>query len=431
MEIISSEEVLQLWKKTNRPTGVYIHSAFCKEQCSYCVFKGTIFNKHKWRQYYDQYLPNMLKFYNDTLSSLDINGYYFGGGTPSLMTPDEMSNIFDLIPNFKSQKNKLMEMHVVDWNKEQLNLLKEYNFNIVTVCVQTFDRDALKKSKRRVPKDTDIVCEHIRYANSIGLNTNSDLMYLETGDTGADISRLIDDMQILADNKISEMSISTIFDISAGSEAKYDNITTAAVELFLDKNPEYALYSHFRGPNVGINIPINYKLPGDEFARCLVLRMFRKDKDVHELYHWLPQLEEMDKFKKPLNPDYNTLGIGSYDNHKYTFSTIEDKIEYVEIGDLVHPKFYVLYDNSKYTTKDMIADFYDDIQEHVGDPPNGVTFSFSTQISAKDVFVSTKEVRRELLIGIEKTNSETFAIREWEDKLGKAWPILEQKWIFI
>ena len=60
----------------------------------------------------------------------------------------------------------------------------------------------------------------------------------------------------------------------------------------------------------------------------------------------------------------------------------------------------------------MIADFYDDIQEHVGDPPNGVTFSFSTQISAKDVFVSTKEVRRELLIGIEKTNSETFAIRE-------------------
>jgi len=43
-------------------------------------------------------------------------------------------------------------MHVCDWNKEQLDVLREYNFNNVMVCVQTFDRDALKKYKRRVPE---------------------------------------------------------------------------------------------------------------------------------------------------------------------------------------------------------------------------------------------------------------------------------------
>jgi len=148
IEKISGQEILDLWKTTQQPTGVYIHSAFCKEQCTYCNFKGTIFNKDKWKQYYGEYLPKMIEFYGDILSSPQINGYFFGGGTPSLMSPSEMRNLFDLIPNFKSQKNKVMEMHVCDWNKEQLDVLREYNFNIVIVCIQTFDRDALKKYKR-------------------------------------------------------------------------------------------------------------------------------------------------------------------------------------------------------------------------------------------------------------------------------------------
>jgi len=181
IEKISGQEILDLWKTTQHSTEVYIHSPFCKEQCTYCTFKGTIFNKNIYKQYYEEYLPKMIEFYNDILSSPQINGYFFGGGTPTLMSPSEMRNLFDLIPNFKSTKNKLMEMHVCDWNREQLDVLREYNFNNVMVCVQTFDRDALKKYKRRVPKDTAIVCEHIRYANSIGLKTNSDILYLDTG----------------------------------------------------------------------------------------------------------------------------------------------------------------------------------------------------------------------------------------------------------
>ena len=107
MRELSKEEVLNFWKETERKTNVYIHSAFCKEQCTYCTFKGTMFNKYEWKQYYEEYLPKMIEFYGDILSSPQINGYFFGGGTPSLMSPSEMRNLFDLIPNFKSQKNKV------------------------------------------------------------------------------------------------------------------------------------------------------------------------------------------------------------------------------------------------------------------------------------------------------------------------------------
>ena len=102
MKKITSGEVLDFWKNTRQPTGVYIHSPFCKEQCTYCTFKGTIFNKHSYKQYYEEYLPRMIDFYGDILSSPQINGYFFGGGTPSLMSPDELRSLLDLITNFKS-----------------------------------------------------------------------------------------------------------------------------------------------------------------------------------------------------------------------------------------------------------------------------------------------------------------------------------------
>jgi len=429
MKKITSGEVLDFWKNTRQPTGVYIHSPFCKEQCTYCTFKGTIFNKHSYKQYYEEYLPRMIDFYGDILSSPQINGYFFGGGTPSLMSPDELRNLFDLIPNFKSIKNKCMEMHVCDWSKEQLDVLREYNFNIVVVCVQTFDRDALKKYKRRVPKDIDVVCEHIQYANSIGLNTNSDLLYLDTGNAGVDINRLFKDMQILGENEISEISITTIFN----EDGKYDNLVTAATEYFLENFPEYTIFSTYRGPVQGPQIPLTYRNYGETYPRCTCNRLYRRDTDWREIFHWLAQIEEM----SGKDYDKNTLGIGSYRSDKYTFSTIEDKLEYIEVGDLTSPEFFLLYDKADYRMSEMISEFYNDLEELCGDPPDSMTFSFSTAVKVQDPFNESKQISRDLLINFDTTGgthnrvgleASDRLLQEYELKLQEAWPIITKKW---
>ena len=88
MKEISKEEILTAWSYTQLKTGVYIHSPFCKEQCSYCTFKGTMFEKTPFQRYYSEYLPNQIKFYEDILSSDLIISYFWGGGTPSLMSPE-------------------------------------------------------------------------------------------------------------------------------------------------------------------------------------------------------------------------------------------------------------------------------------------------------------------------------------------------------
>ena len=422
---ISGQEILDLWKTTQHSTGVYIHSAFCKEQCTYCTFKGTIFNKHQWKQYYEEYLPKMIEFYGDILSSPQINGYFFGGGTPSLMSPREMRNLFDVIPNFKSQKNKLMEMHVCDWTHEQLDVLKEYNFNIVIVCIQTFDPIALKKYKRRVPKDMDRVCEHIRYAHSIGLKTNSDLLYLDTGNTPKDISRLMSDMQLLADNKISEITIQTLFD----EKGKFDNIVTAAAEVFLNQNPTYAMYNNFRPLGRGVDVPITYKTKNDGIiGRTVALRMIRKGENPNEIFHWLPQLEEMSKWPNGVFYDCsNTLGIGSYNNYKDTFSTIEDRIEYKEVGNLKVPEFYITYNKLDYKIKDLIASFYEKLESFIGEEaPDGVHFNFSTQVKTSPEYIRKKKVTRKLVVQIDYSKKgDNYLQSGYIKKLQTIWPRVE------
>ena len=59
-----------------------------------------------------------------------------------------------------------------------LNILKEYSFNTVIACVQTFDNDTLKKTQRRIPKTPEQIYEFIKHANSLGLHTMSDIIFL-------------------------------------------------------------------------------------------------------------------------------------------------------------------------------------------------------------------------------------------------------------
>ena len=245
------------------------------------------------------------------------------------------------------------------------------------------------------------------------------------------------DMQLLADNNISEITIQTLFDevvfqkepdIRFGNNSqmgKFDNIVTAATELFLDKNPKYAMYNTFVPVGEKVDIPITYKTKNDEISnRCVALRMIRRDENPTEIFHWIPQLEEMEKWPDNIS-DYwsNTLGIGSYNNYKDTFSTIEDKIEYKEVGNLNFPEFYITYNKLDYKIKDLIAMFYEELEFHLGEePPDGINFNFSTKVSTSDPMSLNKQVKRELIVRVDFSEYENELVSEYRKKIHNIWP---------
>ena len=383
MKEISKEEILTAWNNTKLKTGVYIHSPFCKEQCSYCTFKGTMFEKNAFHRYYSEYLPNQIKFYEPVLSSDLIRNYFWGGGTPSLMTPEIMRNIFDLIPNFKECPRKLMEFHMADprLHKEQLDVVSEYNFNTVIACVQSFDREVVKQQKRRAPKNNDVIYNFLDYANNKGLFTMSDIIFFDTGDVNRDLDRLSSDIQKLADHDISEISVQTIFD----EVGKYDVQVTKRVNEFLHLNTQYHKGFEPEDPDSDFADATGRKVRKED-------KIYKKEIDWDEMSQQDIHLDGLWTSKEMLHAtNYNVLGIGSYKNHKYTFSRIEDKLEYVEDGDTYTPKWLCSYDKKDWPMKKLVADFYEMLENTIGDPPDGVDFTFTSEVVQQDEDDSKKK----------------------------------------
>ena len=381
MKEISKEEILTAWSNTKLKTGVYIHSPFCKEQCTYCTFKGTMFEKNAFHRYYSEYLPNQIKFYEPVLSSDLIRNFFWGGGTPTLMSAEIMRNIFDLIPNFKECPRKLMEFHMADWTKKQLDVVSEYNFNTVIACVQSFDREVVKQQKRRAPKNDDIIYNFLDHANNKGLFTMSDIIFFDTGDVNRDLDRLSTDMQKLANHDVSEISVQTIFD----EVGKYDVQVTKRVNEFLNINTQY--HKGFEREN-----------SDSDFADATGRKIRKEDKIYKKEIDW-DEMSQQDIHLDGLwtstemlhATNYNVLGIGSYKNHKYTFSRIEDKLEYVEDGDTYTPKWYCTYDKKDWPMKKLVADFYTILENTIGDPPDGVVFEFNSEVVQQDEDDSKKK----------------------------------------
>jgi len=414
MKQLSKKEILSYWKNTNNKTGVYIHSPFCKEQCNYCTYKGTLGSERQlvFNQYYKNYLPKLIEFYKDILKRDIIDNYFFGGGTPSLMSVEIMRNIFNIIPNFKNIDKKVFEFHMCDWTKKKLDILKEYNFNTVIACIQTFDSVTLKKQGRRVPKNINSILDFISYAKQLKFNIMSDIIYFNTGNIDKDINRLDSDITKLANIGITEISIQTLHDRDIG---KFDTEVSNVIKKFLIKYPQYQLrnFNNYDNDNLFNQNGIKERKEIKLYLRNI------------EWYSMFPQDNHIDGILSGRGwskyTNYNTLGIGSYNNFKYTFSKISDKIEYIENGNIKNPKWFITYIKKDNPTKNLIMEFYEKLESKVGDPPDGVMFGFETKVITGNQDNINKTVNRELITTVNWSDN-SIIINNYIDKLKLNFP---------
>ncbi|MFN0141598.1 MAG: radical SAM family heme chaperone HemW [Pyrinomonadaceae bacterium] len=148
--------------------GIYLHIPFCKSRCSYCDFATDVYRDgDAVERYVDALCCELKKFPplinadnadpkdSDLLdlrssganSSLFIDTIYFGGGTPSLLTPSQLERIlnavidrFDVSPGAEIT----MEMNPATVTPETLRDYKSLGVNRASFGVQTFDDRALK-----------------------------------------------------------------------------------------------------------------------------------------------------------------------------------------------------------------------------------------------------------------------------------------------
>ena len=129
--------------------GVYIHIPFCKSRCSYCDFATDVYRNAETVERYVNALikeisENQFKIQNPESK---IETVYFGGGTPSLLTAQQLENILAAIyKRFSVEKDAeiTLEMNPATVSFEKLKDYKSLGVNRASFGVQTFDNRALK-----------------------------------------------------------------------------------------------------------------------------------------------------------------------------------------------------------------------------------------------------------------------------------------------
>ncbi len=149
--------------------GIYLHIPFCKSRCSYCDFATDVYrDSGAVERYVDALCKEITEFspqmsaddadrviHSDphhlrssaALSSFSPDTVYFGGGTPSLLSPGQIERILKVVHDkfvVIADVEITMEMNPATVTPETLQSYRLLGVNRASFGVQTFDDRALK-----------------------------------------------------------------------------------------------------------------------------------------------------------------------------------------------------------------------------------------------------------------------------------------------
>jgi oxygen-independent coproporphyrinogen-3 oxidase len=187
--------------------GIYIHIPFCRSRCSYCDFATGMYESALAEKYVGA-VEKEIREWNE-VEPEDVDTIYFGGGTPSLLSPTQVQQILDAVRSRfnvvggaevtlemnpaniteenhhrdtedteKAQKRSAALLPVGDSGDENTELsaqkLREFRHlgvNRASFGAQTFDDDQLRRLGRtHTSDDIRTTFRHLREAGFDNIN---------------------------------------------------------------------------------------------------------------------------------------------------------------------------------------------------------------------------------------------------------------------
>ena len=157
--------------------GIYIHIPFCKQACHYCDFHFSTSLKYKDELL--QALIKEIKLQKNYLDGETVETIYFGGGTPSVLSADEINHILDTIAGLhtiSADAEITLEANPDDLSKEKLHSLRETAVNRLSIGVQSFfDEDLMWMNRAHKAWEAE---SSVKRAQDTGFeNITADLIY--------------------------------------------------------------------------------------------------------------------------------------------------------------------------------------------------------------------------------------------------------------
>jgi len=158
--------------------GIYIHIPFCRQACTYCNFHFSTTLDRK-DQLLNALREEIILTTQSKLPETIIETIYFGGGTPSLLSPREINDILLTVKqNFTVNKDAefTLEANPDDINNGILEQWLQMGINRLSLGVQSFNEAELKWMNRAHNASQSL--QSIDYILAAGFsNFSVDLIY--------------------------------------------------------------------------------------------------------------------------------------------------------------------------------------------------------------------------------------------------------------
>lgn len=166
--------------------GIYIHIPFCHQICNYCDFNKVFFKNQPVDEYIEAIGQEMrLVTEKHPEAFKKVETVFLGGGTPTSLSAEQLEMLLrhirqyiplDHVVEFSSEANP------DELTREKLEVLYRYGVNRLSIGVQSFDQEILKRLGRT--HSNEHVFETIQAAREVGFtNISIDLMYGLPGQT--------------------------------------------------------------------------------------------------------------------------------------------------------------------------------------------------------------------------------------------------------
>ena len=172
---------------TDGPLGLYLHIPFCRKRCKFCYFRVyTDKNSSDIETYLDALVQEVsLYARSPRVAGRSLEFVYFGGGTPSYLSSDQLRRLMDRIGDQWPRTTDCegtFECEPGTLNKAKLEAIKEIGTTRLSIGVEHFDDEVLDANGR--PHKSAEIHRSYEWAQEVGFDQiNLDLIVGMVGDT--------------------------------------------------------------------------------------------------------------------------------------------------------------------------------------------------------------------------------------------------------
>jgi len=213
--------------------GIYVNIPFCHSRCSFCPFYKELYRE----DLKNRYVTALVREINDA----DISGtpwfIYFGGGTPNVLSPADLSAIVGALRKKITMPDMGIELSPALLTPDYIRDLRSLGFSKISIGIQSFSA-AVTHAVCRSGNPFEHIRELVFCARAEGLRVNIDLLF---GLPSQSRDIILRDFELLTDIAPDQVSLYPLI-VSRGHSIPFTPPLSAGEQLALIEEAE-ALFS--------------------------------------------------------------------------------------------------------------------------------------------------------------------------------------------